>query len=291
MQLVTNTEIISDWFGDKKALELIKKAGFDGADYSMFNMMSESSPLNGNDYKAYVKELSDYSKSIGISFVQGHSPFPGFDRSRPEYSERIAPLIRRSIEIAGMLGIEYLVIHPISPTQIPLDVDLFEFNMKYYKSLLPYAKEYGVKICLENMWGYDAKRGYIMPNVCSFAKDLSDYVDALDSEYFTACLDLGHSGLIGEEASDAIRILGHDRLSALHVHDNDYKNDTHTLPYYGKMNWDEITKALSDIKYKGRFTYEAAVFLKPLPHEQEAVLAGLKYMEAIGRFLIKKIEL
>ena len=86
-------------------------------------------------------------------------------------------------------------------------------------------------------------------------------------------------------------MLGHDRLSALHVHDNDYKNDTHTLPYYGKMNWDEITKALSDIKYKGRFTYEAAVFLKPLPHEEEAVLAGLKYMEAIGRFLIKKIEM
>lgn len=45
MQLVTNTELISDWFGDKKALEHIKKAGFDNADYFMFNMLSESRPL------------------------------------------------------------------------------------------------------------------------------------------------------------------------------------------------------------------------------------------------------
>ena len=198
--------------------------------------------------------------------------------------------MRRSVEIAGMLGIKNLVIHPTAPTRMPLGADLKEFNMEFYRSLLPLAEKWNVKICLENMWGYDSKRGYIIPNVCSFGRDLADYLDSLGDEHFTVCLDLGHSGLVGEEAADAIYALGGERLGALHVHDNDYKGDTHTLPYYGKMDWDAITKALSDVGYKGDFTYEASGFYRNLPHDKDLVLSALRYMHDVGRYLIKKIE-
>lgn len=290
MNLITNTELIGDWFGEKKAIELIKAAGFDAVDYSMFQMQRDDSPLVKEGWEDYVRDLKAYADSIGVKFEQAHAPFPGYDRNREDYTKRIMPLVERSVEIAGMLGVKNLVVHPIAPTQMPIDAELKEFNIEYYRSLLPMAKKWNVTICLENMWGYDSKRGYIMPNVCSFGADLAEYLDELNDEHFTVLLDLGHSGLVGDEAQNAIRVLGGKRLTALHVHDNDYKNDTHTLPYYGKMDWEAITDALAEIKYSGSFTYEAATFYRSLPHEEEIILAALRYMHDMGRFLIKKIE-
>lgn len=290
MKLVTNTELLGNWFGDKKAVEMIKNAGFDAVDYSMFSMGTGSSPMDKDDYKEYAHDLRSYAESIGISFVQGHAPFPGYDVNRPDYTEKTLPMVFRAVEVAGILGIEKLVVHPLAPTQIPADADLKEFNFKHYRALLPLAKEGNVQICLENMWGYDSKRGYIMPNVCSFGKVLAEYLDELDDDRFTVCLDLGHSGLVGDDAADAIRTLGGKRLTALHVHDNDYKNDTHTLPYYGKMDWESITTALGEINYSGNFTFEAAPFYARLPHDEEIVTACLRYMADTGRYLMKKID-
>lgn len=290
MKLVTHTSIIYNNFDDKTAVKMIKDSGFDAIDYSMFSMQSDESPLCKDNYKEYIKDLKAYADSLYIGFEQGHAPFPCYNYNDMEYTERIIPYIKRSIEIAGMLGIKHLIIHPIDPGRLAPGEDLKEFNMKFYKGLLPYAKEYNVKICIENMWGRDNIRGYIIPNVCSWAKDLKEYIDALDSEYFVACLDLGHSGLIGERAEDAIRILGKDRLKALHVHDNDHLHDLHILPYYGKMNWEEILKALSDIKYEGNLTFEADNALNPLPKDREVYSSALKFMHDVGRYMIKQIR-
>lgn len=290
MKLVTHTTELGLWFGDREILKMIKEAGFDAADYSMHCAMRESEPLAGDNWEEYAYSLKEYADSLGFAFRQGHAPCPGYTREDMEFTKRVGPLVRRSVEVAGILGIKNLVVHPISPTQIPLGADLKTFNMEHFYSLLPLAEKWNVKICLENMWGYDSKRGYIIPNVCSFGRDLADYLDSLGDEHFTVCLDLGHSGLVGEEAADAIYALGGERLGALHVHDNDYKGDTHTLPYYGKMDWDAITKALSDVGYKGDFTYETFGFFKNLPHDKDLVLSALRYMHDMGRFLIKKIE-
>ncbi len=290
MKLINLTECIGAKTCDKTAVRVIKNAGFDGVDYSMFGMKNDESPLCKDNYREYVKELRLYADSLGISFVQGHAPFPSFDSKNMAYTDRIKPYITRSIEIAGMLGVKHLIIHPVSPTQIPKDAELKEFNMSFYRSLLPYAKEYGVTVCLENMWGYDSRRGYIIPNVCSFGKDLAEYVDALDSPYFAACLDVGHCGLVGEDTADAIRALGKDRLKALHVHDNDFRHDSHILPFHGSMNWDSVISALAEIGYEGNLTFEADSFLTGLPANESLYLSAEKYMHDVGRYLISLFE-
>lgn len=291
MKLVTQTDRISQLFGEKTAISVIKEAGFDAIDCSMFSMQNDLSSFCADNYREYAEDIKTYADSLGIEFVQGHAPFPSFDASRPEYNAKIEPRIIRSIEISGILGLKHLIIHPISPIQKPNDADLKEFNLSYYRALLPYAKEYGVTVCLENMWGWDDKRGYIVPNVCSLSRDLAEYVDELDSEYFAACLDLGHSALVGEDVADAIITLGHDRLKALHVHDNGYRSDDHKLPFQGKLDWSSITAALGRIKYAGNLTFEADNFMVGLPADKELFLAAERYMESVGRYLIKKIGL
>jgi sugar phosphate isomerase/epimerase len=117
-------------------------------------------------------------------------------------------------------------------------------------------------------------------------------VDTLDSEYMVACLDIGHVGLpeSDDRAWDFIRALGHERLQSLHVHDNDYRADKHALPYQGKIDWNEVTKALGEIDYQGDFTYELSENLFPEHMPDELVPYAVKYAANIGKHLCSKVE-
>lgn len=289
MLLSTQTDVVFAKCGIDEGLKILAAAGYDALDYSMFGMTGDTHFLNTVNPKEFARELKDKAAALGLKFNQAHAPFPCWRNGDEAYNTKMPPRIENAIKIAGLLGADSIVVHPIAYTQQG-DVQK-EVNFKLYRSLAPIAKEYGIKIALENMWGRDSRRNYIVPNVCSFARDLCEYYDGLDdSDAFTVCLDLGHCGLVGEEPDEAIRILGHDRLGALHIHDNNYVQDNHTLPYdYGmKMNWDNITRALGEIDYKGDFTYEADGFLTRF--DPSSIQVGVNHMAALGRVLMAKID-
>ncbi len=284
MKLSMLTDHLNTLFGDEGAVRAIAEAGFDAVDFSMFYMDKADCPLHKSDYRGYVKNLKAVSEHYGICFNQAHAPFPAYKPGEASYNSEMFLNLIKAIECAGILGVENIVVHPVA---LPDKSAQLDFNVKFFNSLLPYAKEYGVKIALENMFGRDRRRGYIVSNVCSTGEELAKYRDALDSEWFSVCLDIGHCGLIGQEASDAIYALG-GRLSALHVHDNSYRDDNHTLPYLGAINWDSVLKALADVNYTGDFTYEAMNFLHGFDKELMPVV--LKFMHDVGRYMIEKIE-
>ena len=197
------------------------------------------------------------------------------------YNKKLDYKLKRALEVAGMLDAQICVVHPVQ-----FSTDQKARNIELYKNLEPYARDFGVKIALENMWGRDADR--IVPNVCSVASEFNDYFDSLESDAFTCCLDLGHCGLVGEDAASMIREMGNRRLGALHVHDNDHLHDSHTLPYLMKMDWDSILKALGEINYKGHFTYEAANFVSGFP--EDLIPACMRFAHDVGRSMMRKVE-
>ena len=290
MLLSTQTSNILGAFGEEQGLRILKDAGYDALDASLFAMSTTpQSPLYGEGWREYAENLKKLSDEIGIPFNQSHVPFVFNWKNPNEFEERFMPLNIRGLIVSGILGVKTAIVHPYHYGEyFGHEEEVFELNMKFYRELLPYAKEYGVKIAIENMWRNEPKRKYICPSACGTAKDLARYIDTLDDDTFVACLDLGHCGLVGEEAQDAIRILGHDRLKALHVHDNNYREDTHTLPMMSMMEWDEICKALADIKYDGDFTFEADAFLRYVPKDFKPT--ACKFMADTGRYLISKIE-
>lgn len=277
-------------FGDMKAIELLAEAGFDAIDYSMSVMRQYDCVLASDEYKGYVGELCETAKRNNIYFNQGHA-LTHIPHDDPDIAHKL--LVERNvraIEIAGLMGIKTLIVHPIGTgIHTGNEAQVFENNVKYYKTLLPYAEEYGVKICCENMWCGDKKRGVTRGSICSNPYEHAYYVDEINNDMFVACLDVGHSSLSGREAQDCIRVLGGKRLGALHIHDNDYRDDMHTLPGLSEMNWEEITKALAEIDYQGDFTFETNHFFDALCTVEET-RAGLKLAELIGRKLIGKIE-
>ncbi len=281
MKLVAHTESIAPRLGDIAAVEMISKSGFDAIDYSMFFMTDDDNVLEKEGFRNYVKNLRNIATVNGVTFEQAHAPFPSYKIEDDLYNKKIDYKLKRALEVTGMLDAKICVVHPIAFSNCQK-----ERNMEFYKNLEPYARDFGVKIALENMWGRDKDR--IVPNVCSNAPEFNDYYDSLESDAFTCCLDLGHCGLVGDDAASMIKEMGNKRLGALHVHDNDNLHDSHTLPYLMEMDWDSILKALGEIDYKGNFTYEAGCFFEGFP--EDLLPACLRFAHDVGRSMIRKIE-
>lgn len=288
MLLVTQTDYLSRLYGDFEALRMLSEAGFDGADYSMFHLTAEKHPMLEDDWKEKALALRAHADALGIPFLQGHAPFSFRDQSPEGWKTYNFPRLVRSIEIAGVLGIPKLVIHPVQCLPYKQNVQtLHDYNMEFYRALIPYAKQAGVQICLENMWQRNRLRGnYITHSTCSRAEEAAAWVDELNDPAIGYCLDLGHCGLVELDAADEIRKLG-TRITALHVHDNNFVEDQHILPYQGHADWADILSALGEVDYKGSFTFEADCFLEKVP---AAVLpTALQLMVEIGRYMIGKI--
>lgn len=287
MILSTQTDYLARKFGEEKAIEIIANAGFDAIDLSMFDMKNDDSVFNQSDYKEYAQKLKNQAQGRGLFFNQAHAPFP-CSKLDDAYNAMIFDRIVRSIEIAGIVGVGCIVVHPMHHLPYIENADLLkQMNMEFYRSLAPYAKNAGIKIALENMWQRNRETKEIVVSACSRTKEFVDWLDALSDDCFTACLDLGHCGLYGFDAAEMIKGLG-DRLGALHVHDNDYQSDAHTAPYLGKMHWDTICEVLAKINYKGDFTLEADNFYTPFG--ESLATSSAKFLHDIGRNLLSKIE-
>jgi len=282
MKVSTQTDVIFHFFGYEQGLKMFADAGFDTLDLSIFDIVLPESKYNADNWKETVMKMKDEADSLGISFNQAHAPFPSYIPENDEYNCVTEQRIKKSIEIAGILGAKQLIVHPTA-----LKENQKEFNVEYYKKLAPFARKAGIKIALENMWGWSDELKKIIPNVCSTGKEFTEYIDAVGLEDFTACLDIGHSGLVLETAADMIRALGHDRLGALHVHDNDNINDLHRLPYTQKIAWESVIEALKEIDYQGDFTFEADQFLALFPNELKK--DTLTFMNKVGRYFVDRI--
>ncbi len=250
----TTTNRLFETLGYEKGIEAAAKAGFDALDLNLCLLM-DNSEMSEENYAGTAAMLKDTAEKNGIYFNQAHAPYPAYIEGDEEYNTKIFPQLVRAIRIAGIIGASQIIVHP---TEIYKEPEQMKFNVDFYKRLIPYCKEAGVKIGIENMWGWADNYTRIVPNVCSTGRELAMYYDELDPEYFTVCLDIGHTVLTGQQPQEAIIEIG-PRLGALHIHDNNGIDDLHDIPYRGILDWEKITKALSEVKYSGDFTYEVNI--------------------------------
>lgn len=273
----TSTEIASAAriTGEEKAIEYIAKAGFDAWDFSMFSMIDynwdtqkmyqSSHPLASREYLAFARRLRRTGLDCGICCNQSHAPFPS-------YAEGIMPYLKRAIECTAEAGGKICVIHPCN-LKTP------EENAEMFAELLPFAKEYGVKIATENMWNWDKEKNEATPAACSSPENFTEHLNALNDDYFVACLDIGHAEMRGLDtcAPDMIHALG-KKLQALHIHDNDLHHDLHAIPFSAKIDFGAAVRALKDIGYTGYLTLEADRYLSDF--DEDNVFCGIKNMQA-----------
>ena len=286
MLFSTQTLELARTHGIIRATEMIIDAGFPAIDLSLDGELG--TVLLDGDYASVARELRKRADAAGVRFIQAHAPFGG---GYENYLGKLVPRFPHAFELCSLLGIENIVIHPLQQGRYYGNEErLFEMNMKFYSALAPLAKNSGVKIAIENMWQRHPVNRNIVDDVCAPPEELCRYYDTLaDPTAFNICLDLGHVALCGREPEDAIRLIGRERLGCLHVHDVDYINDLHTLMGCGKINWDNVCRALGEIDYRGSFNLEADGFIRPFaPEVHESVI---RFMADVTRSMADKVDL
>lgn len=285
MAISTEIGSIAEIVGDRKAVEITAKAGFDAWDFSLEGMcnvdwkrrtlLPNDHPLAGPHYLAYARELKQIGLDNGIHCHQSHAPVPCTVSGVRDY-------LKRAIECTAEAGGSICVIHPNT------DVGPEE-NGRMYAELLPFAKAHGVKIATENMWDWDNELDQSKFCSCATGDSFNAHLDAAMDDSFIACLDIGHAEMrgSGEGAARMIRALG-SRLQALHIHDNDRWHDSHKLPFTMDIDFDAVIEALREIGYKGYISLEACEHLRGFTPEE--VPAGVAEMAACARRLEKMLQ-
>ena len=259
MKISTEIGSASALVGEEKAVELVAKAGFDGWDFSMFQMFHydwaekricpSDHPLAGPNDLTFARRLKQIGLDNGIACNQSHAPFPSV---WPEARNSLLRAIACTAEAGGQI----CVIHPGNDCTPEENAEMFE-------TLLPFAKAHGVKIAMENMWNWDNGKEQATPAACSDPASFLAHLNAVHDDSLVACLDIGHAEMrgLGTSAVEMIHALG-PHLQALHVHDNDRWHDSHQIPCSMEIDFAAILRALREAGYHGWLTLEADAYLK-----------------------------
>ncbi len=286
MKLSIHTDRLERRFGAIAAVKMIAKAGFEAIDYSMYY---SDSAVFGSGRRILASELKRAAEALGLAFNQAHAPFSDFryGAENEGHNRMVYTSICDSVEIASSLGAKTLVVHPavICP-RLSRDAR-FEMNMELFSRLTSFADNYGIGISIENLYPREREKKELpLGRVCADTEELIRYADALSDKGVTVCFDAGHAGLVGESAAGMVKALG-ERVKYLHLHDNDFKTDSHTLPYLANTNYSSLCKALGGAGYSGDVTLESDGFISQMP--DALIPSALLFSRSVAAYIRDKI--
>ncbi|WMC93875.1 sugar phosphate isomerase/epimerase family protein [Kineothrix sp. MB12-C1] len=284
----------------------IKAAGFDCIDFNLDRFLPNYLIYGGeinHFFDRSVEELCNFfseyyymAVKAELEFSQVHAPYPLYIYGKEEDKDYLHMVAEKSVAICAALHAPYLIVHPFK-LAYPLDrEEEYKRNIEFFQSLIPLLKEYGVKICLENL--YDGFNGRICEGVCADPYQASEYIDELnriaEEEIFAFCFDIGHANILGKNMKDTILILG-NRIKAVHIHDNDGLNDLHQLPFTftkklaGEVStdWKGYLSGLKEIGYKGVLSFETFGALKCFPEDLHDSV--LRMVADIGKYFAGRL--
>lgn len=297
------------WIDEKDhrgSIKFIKECGFEAVDFninSLFNRTYDAEKLTSFFDKS-VEELFEYyadmkaaAKEYDIAFSQLHAVFPVYFPGEEARTKYFMDVTKKMIAVAGYLESPCIVVHPWRNPYVAREEEI-AINMNLYRELMPVAKQYRVKICLENLF-YMKDRNFIAAG-CTTPEEACMYIDSLNEEagedLFGFCLDVGHVKCVNGSLYRFIKTLGKERLTTLHIHDNNGTYDAHMIPYT-QMNteglklaidWEGFIQGLKEIEYEGALAFEIMNAITIIPPELKP--AALKYIAEIGKYFRNRIE-
>ena len=277
MKISTEFNSSAKIVGEEKAVELIAKAGFEAWDISLHRMMTYhpetgrrtinyDHPFASKDYVKHVRHLRQIGLDNGIVCNQAHAPFSPKD---PE----LGTSFKRTIECAAEAGAPSVVFHTMTRESL-------ESNIGLFAALVPFAKDYGVKIAVENTYLWPKGQEFAGPDPVSTPETMREMLNRINDDYLVACIDIGHAEIssMGTNAPEMIRAVG-PKLACLHVQDCDHVHDSHALPFTKDVDFSAVIKALKDVNYEGDMTLECSSHLHYYCMEDPTKIEeGLKMM-------------
>ncbi len=250
MKLSATNGPLYHFYGDDipATLSHVREAGFRYVDLSFWSRYEKSeSRYYSTDNQSLADEYKRALDAAGLIPVASHEPLVSSGVPDEVNFEKD----RLSIELAGMIGIPTMTVHPLMYDGISREEHL-ERNAAHYRALIPYAEKANVRLLVENLFHATSD------TILKTADDLNELLDRIDHPLFGVCWDTGHGNLYGLDPYTELVKLG-SRLENLHVHDNTGvmpSGDLHQFPFFGNINWDAVMTALLEIGYRGTFNFE-----------------------------------
>jgi len=228
---------IVDYFGyqlpPQERFRLIKAAGFDGI----------AGLLWQDDFDQDYQLFPQYASHTGLYIESIHAPWWGVNDlwidnlCGQAFMEEICKLLKTCLNY----DIPTLVLHPENKNgtvyaELPAT---FEFGLDKIRKITAEAERLNINIAIENMCHPE----YLE---CIFSN--------IDSNRLGLCFDSGHWHVFMPDI-DLLALYG-SRLMALHLHDNNGKEDWHALPLSGNIDWKRMASQLNQTNYTGAISLE-----------------------------------
>ena len=287
-----------------EGFEMLKKAGFSCADFSLNAYLTNTAlynfELNGF-FEKTERELEEYfsphkegAKKAGIRINQMHMPYPNYvPNGSKELNDYLWNVVApKSMKICEFFECTNIVIHGFKlARQLGSEEAEWEQTERFLESLAPMAKEMGITICIENL--YEGIGGHMVEGPCCDARKAVARIERMNEKYGAEvlgfCFDTGHANLVGIDFEDFITTLG-EHLKVLHIHDNDGVGDLHQIPFTftrtrentTSTDWDGFIRGLHNIKFDGVLSFETAPVLSAFPQEMKQ--EALDFIAKIGEY-------
>ena len=231
----------------------------------------------GNEEKTGY-DFSKFAKDYGVSFPQGHL-WLAADIAAVKQDETIDTL-KRWLDLFCAADINACVLHCGGDEMASLgktDSEIQEARVNALRILCEHIKGSDAVICMENLARFTTS-----------AAELKSLINAVDSDYLAICLDTGHLNMCGLSQAEFIEQSG-GLLKALHIADNEGRNDQHLMPYgRGNIDWESFLSAFAKNSYDGVLNFEIPGETHNIPYE--LLLAKLDYVREIALYMTYKIN-
>ena len=263
----------------------VNENSFDSLEH-MFKTLNESGyraidgiggkPISDDalEEKNYCDEYKRLAKKYDIELFQGHAPIVIYESEEKFLSKEFRDRTFKRLERMARMGIRYAATHGY----VPEGIDFFrnakvydykkleehnrEINLEFWNQFVPFLKQEGIMLCIENLFAYDIILRHHVASVSADPNETLYYINQLGSDCFGACYDSGHLNHFAGDEYKFITTLG-EHLKITHFHDSWGKDfggmDWHHLPGDGDVDWEAVRKGLLDINYKGTINAEIGI--------------------------------
>ena len=260
-------------------------AGFEVMDINLCGLHRGPGPFRGEGWRKAAEELRNEAEKCGVTFAQSHLPYRSMSMAcdvelfkTAEGAEKYRELTLRAIEITHILGGKWGVIHPMNDRDAVVGDNEahIKYNLRILDREIELCHKLNVGLAFENIFDQHHLRRFGMR-----AKELMQLIDYCKDPLIEACWDVGHGNLTMNEQAEGIRVLG-DHIKALHIHDNNGKDDLHVWPFTGTVQWEKVMHAMYESGCKADLVFETGFSGMPDHLKDE----GLKTLYHMGEHLI-----
>lgn len=250
------------WFGYfmpfEERIKIIAGAGFDEA---MISWEDEFEP-----WPLKKEEFPEIVRKNGLGITNIHAPFIGYSdiwtASRTEIKPKLTEFIG-FIKDCQDFEIPAMVMHTNDLDEFTPDLDK---GLAFFSELADAAEKYGVDLAVENV-----SRQHL----------LDFLLEQINAPRFGMCYDSSHDFLEEQNRGRILKKHKH-RIKALHLSDNDFKEDRHWIPGEGSIPLDEVLAEILTVPTINTISYE--VIANEAWREKEP----LDFAVAVKKSLAKK---